>query len=258
MKTRFKIVVNLFILFLASFNVTNAARTVPGCEIDDSYSETGAVVRFFDYSLLDLLDYLDINFLSGGYLSNNQLKVITQVQDISWDSGLLGTTLPYGVTGVPSTHFVMEITGYYHTSQTGFYNIKLDAVGSTALFMGSGFAFDCCAQLSDFTANDAIVTNGLTIITLPTEIYMEAGLYYPFKIVYVRYGLPGAMDVKIALPDGSVDSTIGSNLKVFSVAGGTECSLTTPQWSSTTSSSIYSSSIHPPPLITFSPQLKPL
>lgn len=234
MLSRFQNAFSICVLSLAFFNATNAALTPSGCEIDDNFSEAGAVVRFYEYPFYDIVDNKDINFLSGGYLSNNLLTIASQVTDITWSAGLLGNTLPYGVNGIPPDHFVMEITGYYRTSQTGFHNINLDALGSTALFMGSGSAYDCCGQLNDFTASNPILTNGLNAIDLPKEVYMESGLYYPFKMVYIKYGIPGSLSLKITFPDGAVDATVGNNLHVYSVGDTSHCRVVSKSLEATT------------------------
>lgn len=67
MITQFKRVVCLFILCLALLSAKTYALIPPGCQIDDTYSEPGAVARFYDYAVWDLTDYKDLRFLSGGY-----------------------------------------------------------------------------------------------------------------------------------------------------------------------------------------------
>ena len=122
----------------------------------------------------------------------------------------------------------MEVTGYITPDQTGFHNFELDNIGSTVLFIGSGLAFDCCSQLSDFTSTEPVVANGLNEKITPQDVYMEVGVNYPFRLVYVIHGLLGRINIKMNLPDGGVDSRLGSKIHAFVDYDAPQCIDNTP------------------------------
>lgn len=226
MTAQFQRAFSFFIASFALFNIATAGISPAACDVDRTTGSYGATARFYDYDSGDTVSYNDNAFLSGGYLSNNYVGSISDVQalqEMRWSSGLNLENPPFGFTGVPIDHFVVEITGYYFATQTGIYNANLKVEGSAALFMGSGLAFDCCGQQDDFTANTPIVTNAEDESNVPKQFYLETGSFYPFKLVYVNNEGTGAFELEINRPDGSVDLTVGNNVYSFGEAESSNC-----------------------------------
>ena len=111
MIAKFQKLFSVFVFFITLFDTTNAGIAPPSCDMGGLTSNVGSTVRFFEYSYKDRDHYKDINFLSGGYLSNNYLGTVTGVQDISYATGENLDIPPYGFAGLTLNHFLMEITG---------------------------------------------------------------------------------------------------------------------------------------------------
>lgn len=215
---QFKSAVSLLTLSLALFNSANAGFSPVGCTVDESTGSYGATVKFYEYDPSDTVSYNDNDFLSSGYLHNKyvgKVNDLAAVQEIRWSSGLNLENPPFGFTGVPADHFVVEITGYYFATQSGVHNANLKHDGSAALFMGSGFAFDCCGQPGGMIANNPIYTSAFNQSNVPKEFYLEKETHYPFKLVYVNNEGTGEFELEINRPDGSVDLTVGNNIYGF-------------------------------------------
>ncbi|CAL9736110.1 hypothetical protein MOSE0_J02146 [Monosporozyma servazzii] len=224
MLAQFQRLVSVLILSITLFNVTNAGIALPSCDMKHLTGTLGATVRFFEYPYKDRDHYRDLDFVSGGYLSNNYLGTVNDVQDINWSFGDNFSVLPYGFPVPTPNHFLMEITGYFLAPQTGIYNIDEDVDDSGALFMGAGLAFDCCGQPNDYTSSNPIINNALNVPHVPTEIHLEAGLYYPFKQVYINYQGTGRLKLAMTLPDGSSDDTAG-RLYSFTETDPSQCAV---------------------------------
>lgn len=231
----YRCLISATILAPTLFSAVKAGLAPSACDMENLSGTSGGTVRFFDYGAGDTTSLHDIDFLSGGYLNNTYVDTITGVQDLEWDSGWPATNPPYGFTGVPIENFLMEITGYYYAPQTGIYTVSTHVDDSITIFMGAGDAFDCCGQHNDFEASNFIFTNVYGAGVNSREVYLEAGYYYPFKVVYINYMERAFLKVTMNLPDGTHDPTIGNNLYAFPDVDPSECAVISKTHSFTTS-----------------------
>lgn len=221
---------SLFILSFALFNIANAITASPAYDMEmyNEQSSAGALVRIYPYDDTNADNYKDINYLSSGYLSHQSETSATSVRDLSWDAGPEGDIAPYGISGMsdyfPSHNFVMEISGYYRATQSGIYEVAMNVEGSASLFMGSGLAFSCCQGMRPFESlTNPVATKGVGNLDVTTGLHFYAGVYYPFVLIYVKHDIQGSLDLKITLPDDSVDDTVGNNLIFYGLDRSTPC-----------------------------------
>ncbi|GMM32627.1 hypothetical protein DAMA08_053720 [Martiniozyma asiatica (nom. inval.)] len=118
------------------------------------------------------------------------------------------TTDMFGMN-VYYTHFTFEYTGYFYATTSGIYEFAITNVDDCAMFwLGSG-AFDC--RDTTKIPSDAISTYvGFALKTISgngsmySYLYLDEGLYYPMRIVYVNWRKDGYLKFYIIGPTGSV------------------------------------------------------
>ncbi|SSD61959.1 uncharacterized protein SCODWIG_03720 [Saccharomycodes ludwigii] len=108
------------------------------------------------------------------------------------------------------TNFTMELTGYFLAPQTGSYTFTLGYVDDSAGLLFGENAFGCCQQ-NDITASttnflvDAIKNWHVGIQNYAVaKITMNAGSYYPIRIVFSNAITKASLFFTISLPDGTL------------------------------------------------------
>ncbi|KAG0653476.1 hypothetical protein C6P44_001688, partial [Monosporozyma unispora] len=208
---------NLFILLLSNILV-QAGYTPNGCKPIGTKT-AGATVKFYNYPLWDLTTWDTSSFLLGGYTKYGYLETITGVTELTYRSATPHHVLPYGASGFVPENFTMEITGYYLAPQSGIYTISLGADDYATVILGDGEAFQCCSQNVTYVSTHFVATNADGAIpnaenqfATQEEIYLEANVLYPVKIVFVNNRDQGALQVGFNLPDGTAIDDIGPYL----------------------------------------------
>ncbi len=150
--------------------------------------------------------------MSGGYhYILEPGPVITGVTNPFFDS-MYENPVPF-YPAFNAVNFSVELTDYYTAPQTGLYQFSFKVDDAGIVFFGAGAAFDCCSQTTSYDSVDATIINQYDAAA-PTirEIYLEAGKAYPIKMYYVNALLFAEFLMSVKLPDGSIDSNIGTSV----------------------------------------------
>ncbi|MDN5583850.1 MAG: PA14 domain-containing protein, partial [Lactobacillus sp.] len=139
-------------------------------------------------------------------------------------------TLPNGIV-FNSNHFLFEYTSYFTPTQSGLYKFQLINVDDgAAIFLGNG-AFNCCAPSASGNLPNS-VNSLLTVGYLngPQSgstgyVYLQGGLYFPFRLVYVNIDTKAWFNFSIVQPDGTTINNFSNIVFVPNFAGA--CSATT-------------------------------
>lgn len=209
---------DIFFILQLFFALALAGVSPSACDPTGKASK-GATVKFYGYPLLDKVSYNQQDFLLGGYQNNGLITTLNGVTSINYDSGWPNPKVPYNTPGISVTNFTMEVTGYFLAPQTGVYQTQVEGDDSVTLFIGAGQAFDCCAQTVPFKADTFISTNvgsaGAGLVPTTHETYMQKGLYYSIKLVYINYMERAALNLAMKLPDGSSLAEVGPYLHSY-------------------------------------------
>lgn len=113
--------------------------------------------------------------------------------------------------------------------QIGIYTIPTAADDLTTFFMGPDMVFECSSQHKTSNTTTFISIN---VGTAPTElnlftkeIFLKAGMFHPFKLVYINFTQRVFLGIGFNKPNGTLDHAIGQNSYSFSeeVENSTDC-----------------------------------
>ncbi|GMM27443.1 hypothetical protein DAMA08_001590 [Martiniozyma asiatica (nom. inval.)] len=185
-----------------------------GCDLTGLSVTPGMKARFFSYSYNDQTDVSDPAFYASGY-TNGGLVTTALVEDPNFyyteHPSTTATANIYGVD-IEATNFAMDLTGYFYAEESGLYAFDMTVIDDGAMiWMGSG-GFNCCdPDLSTLGSADTSVLfatknfNGETA-SQESWVFLEAGFYYPIRIVYINALSDGAMQFTITDPKGKTAS----------------------------------------------------
>ncbi|TID29777.1 hypothetical protein CANINC_001641 [Pichia inconspicua] len=144
-------------------------------------------------------------FYQGLFSSESVLGTFlnTKNAEFSFPGGL--TT--FSGIEVDSSHIVMEEAGFFKADATGIHRFDLTNIDDGAMVFIGGAAYDCCSgSLSGGDAEPFLFgvkkSNDDSNPILKSWVYLEAGLVYPFKIVYFNGISAGSMLLNVTPPDG--------------------------------------------------------
>ncbi|TID31299.1 hypothetical protein CANINC_000107 [Pichia inconspicua] len=108
-----------------------------------------------------------------------------------------------------TAHFVLEESGYFKAPSTGLFEFELTDVDDGALVTIGGAAYDCCTGiLSPGSAEPFIfgvkAANDDSNPVFKSWVYLEKGLVYPFKLVYLNAISAGSITLNVKTPEGVV------------------------------------------------------
>ncbi|VEU22154.1 DEKNAAC103131, partial [Brettanomyces naardenensis] len=174
----------------------------------------GFEVQAYSYPFDDTVLFSQTDFLASDYTSS----LVTQVngvtvpsfywEDSPWDATY--TTDLYGMN-VEISNLVLAYTGFFLAPESGIYTFNLiDIDDSGMVWLGTGI--DCCTPgeitgtadegvfLAAKEADDPAATD-------EAYIYLQAGFYYPMRLMYVDIApYVASLDFEIITPSGIVIS----------------------------------------------------
>ncbi|GEQ67979.1 hypothetical protein JCM33374_g1645 [Metschnikowia sp. JCM 33374] len=176
----------------------------------------------------------DTNFYNGAYKQYGYLTTVTGVDKVNFDSFTVTGTVGYGTIygyNLTTSNFSIAVGGYFLAPQTGQY--AFDVYADDGAFIQFGAGATCCGNAIEDVSGDSFKaqwpSRGYANFTL------QAGVYYPMKIVLVNWDGPGGLSIAYTGPDGKLVSEIGSQVyQVHQVCATTTTNTWTGQATSTT------------------------
>ncbi|KAM9903105.1 hypothetical protein OXX69_008057, partial [Metschnikowia pulcherrima] len=189
---------------------TVALGALKGCE-PSTILGNGFDVKFYRYPLRGEAFRTDPNYFREGYKKYGFLKTVPNVSQINYSadvpSGQAVRRRVYGYE-VTVSNFTMSIGGYFLANQTGNYTFNMFADDGGFLQIGAGES--CCGEAVEDASGDSF--RALWPSTANARIALEAGVYYPVKVVYVNWSGPGGFQLRYTAPDGQVTTDMGSQI----------------------------------------------
>lgn len=167
----------------------------------------GLTARYFAYESNDQDYYENISYLAYGYSFGNPVAQKTGVNKVSFSSSD-PTSL---IENMQHSNTTVSLTGYFKPDVSGEYMFSLYDVSDTAVFFfGDGIAFkmdqqNCLPYTTTFSI--AAVDSWAGFLTNYSNNYtvkLNAGDYYPMRIVYTNINPQGSVSFNIRLPNGEV------------------------------------------------------
>ena len=132
--------------------------------------------------------------------------------------GNLPANFNYGETFTIS-NFTMLLTGYFLAEQSGQYTFKLVADDLAYLSLGAGNAFECCREAGTVnkpTKFDLIVIwNGADQMSGSVSYDLQAGVYYPIRLLYANRDYHGDLQLSFQDPSGNVHTSFTDYIYQF-------------------------------------------
>ncbi|KAM9894454.1 hypothetical protein OXX79_008697, partial [Metschnikowia pulcherrima] len=198
-----------FLALIVSLS-TVVLGALKGCE-PSTILGRGFDVKFFRYPLRGEDFRTDPNYFREGYKKYGFLQTVPNVSQINFSTDVPGGQVARGrVYGydVTISNFTMSIGGYFLATQTGNYTFNMYADDGGFLQIGAGDS--CCGEAVEDASGDSF--RALWPSTANTQISLEAGVYYPIKIVFVNWNGPSGLELRYVAPDGQVTTDIGSQI----------------------------------------------
>lgn len=198
---------------MASSSLSVSSSLASGCS--SVFGSLGYIAKFYPYAIGDEQTVYDISYYESGYQGVSSLGMVSNVLsiDFSWienpDSTAPAQGSIYGFS-VTSTNFTVELTGYFLPGSLGTYTFEISNVNDgAAVFIGDGSAFQCGKLLSKRSTSGYIFATGPNGISQGT-VELEAGIYYPVRLVFVNVESNASLNFNIVGPDGTSVPTEGS------------------------------------------------
>ncbi|KAG0670435.1 hypothetical protein C6P42_003939, partial [Pichia californica] len=127
--------------------------------------------------------------------------------------------------------YSLQLTGYFVPTQTGIYAFKTDNIDDALmLWIGTSNAFECCnpnvIPKNSIYSSDESNAGYLFFSTLGNNqngyIYLEAGVYYPIRVVFVNNNLTSVLKLYFQTPYDSqwLDSWLDYVVSISGVKDG--------------------------------------
>lgn len=213
-----------------------------GCALTSGISTPGYLAKFFPYTLGDANHVSDKSYYESGYQNKPVLALIPGVSLVNfvWTDPVSDPKVPvqgliYGFD-VTATNFTMELTGYFIPRSLGTHVFEISNINDgVAVFIGDGNAFQCGELLSKKFTSEYLFATGPDDISQGSA-ELQAGVYYPVRLVFVNAESDASLSFNVIGPDGSSIPVVGS---IFNFLPSTKSSSTVGM-SSTLSSQISS------------------
>ncbi|OWB74054.1 hypothetical protein B5S31_g3828 [[Candida] boidinii] len=181
-----------------------------GCAVPTESLENGFDVRIFSYPLsgqqFKTRNFYYSRYTSTGMIGSTQVYGTTPYMTLTWTTQR--TVREWGLYFI-NYPFLAEFTMYFSTDITGYHQFIFNSIDDGAMvFMGNG-AFGCCdnTDISGVKSNAEILwaykyDDNTPPDTQSTNVYLQAGIYYPLRIVYINILTLAALDFQIKNPLG--------------------------------------------------------
>ncbi|GEQ69464.1 hypothetical protein JCM33374_g3136 [Metschnikowia sp. JCM 33374] len=197
------------VLIFASL-LTLALAELKGCD-PSAVLNKGFDVTFYRYPLYGRDFKEDPTFYNGGYKKYGFLKTVTGIETINFSRTSRGGVVVMGnIYGydISQSNFTMTVGGYFLATQTGDYRFNMYADDGGYLQFGAGQS--CCGNAVDDVIGDSFKAEWPA--TANTIFTLQAGVYYPMKMVFVNWNGPGGLNIRYTAPDGSIVTEMGSQV----------------------------------------------
>ncbi|OWB80812.1 hypothetical protein B5S32_g5118 [[Candida] boidinii] len=202
----------LYLLILLSQLCSAASEVTPffGCEVPTQSLTNGFDVRLFSYPLsgseFKTRSFYYSEYTSTGMIGSTQVYDTTPSISFTWTTQT--TVEEWGLSFI-NFPYLAEFTMYFVPDVTGYYQFIFNSIDDGAMvFMGNG-AFACCdnTDISGVQANAEILwayklNDSTPAATESANTYLEAGIYYPLRIVYINIYTLSALNFQINNPSG--------------------------------------------------------
>lgn len=181
-----------------------------GCDVPTASLKNGFDVRLFSYPLsgtqFGTRSFYYSEYTSIAMIGSNQ--VYNTVPSISYRHKTETVIEQWGISFV-TFPLLAEFTMYFKTDITGFHSFIFNLIDDGSMvFLGNG-AFACCdnVDISGVQPDSEILwAYKESIATDPDtesiDVYLEAGIYYPMRIVYVNIVHDAQMNFEMKNPFG--------------------------------------------------------
>ncbi|KAM9934938.1 hypothetical protein OXX80_005474, partial [Metschnikowia pulcherrima] len=171
----------------------------------------GFDVDFYHYPLKDTAFKDDPDYYTSGYKRYGHLASVSGVTALNYATNSKVSVVDYGTLygyRLTISNFSMSIGGYFLADQTGDYAFTMKADDGAFFQFGAGET--CCGNPLEDVSGETFKAEWPN--TANTVFNLQAGVYYPMKIVFVNWNGPGALNIKYTAPDGTVTTEIGSRI----------------------------------------------
>ncbi|KAG0654961.1 hypothetical protein C6P45_003212, partial [Maudiozyma exigua] len=196
-------------------------------------------------------DYLEPGYMNGGGYVTYQGGFIGSSSGITnldfnyrtndvckANEGILPENFHYEKS-ITLTNFTMLLTGYFYAETSGIYKFNLEADDLAYLSFGAGNAFDCCGMKDSVTDPgnfDLIVLWNSESHSGEQNFFLDAGVYYPIRLLYANRDSSGLLSLTYTDPMGDEHSDFNEHVYQFSDEKGgcaNEVRYSTTSWSGT-------------------------
>ncbi|MDC6273980.1 PA14 domain-containing protein, partial [Lacticaseibacillus paracasei] len=119
---------------------------------------------------------------------------------------------------------------------SGIYTVKVNEMNDGGfIWLGKG-AFDPCSQALESNTYDDVLLGVRSDDAHSSYVFLEAGVYYPIRVVYVNVELDAQMQFQIIDPDGTIDDF--QDIYNFPVSDMAACAAVTAGMSFSVSTSV--------------------
>ncbi|OWB75734.1 hypothetical protein B5S31_g5690 [[Candida] boidinii] len=181
-----------------------------GCDVPTASLTNGFDVRLFSYPLsgtqFRTRSFYYSEYTSTAMIGSNQ--VYNTVPSISYRHKTETLIEQWGISFV-TFPLLAEFTMYFKTDITGFHSFIFNLIDDGSMvFLGNG-AFACCdnVDISGVQPDSEILwaykeSMATDPDTESIDVYLEAGIYYPMRIVYVNIVHDAQMNFEMINPLG--------------------------------------------------------
>ncbi|OWB61609.1 hypothetical protein B5S29_g2506 [[Candida] boidinii] len=187
---------------------TNSISTNVGCEIGSGQLYPGYNCNIYSHKSSDKLGE---DFFYSGYKNNAIIGSKSGQTGSPYYKG--GQKNCFGVNLKYQTRFCSEFTAYYYADESGFHDISIDVEADVqaAIYVGNG-GFDCCNDKSNNSGKKTDCVYGSWWkwkrgSSSTSSVYLEKGLYYPFRVVCSNNGNKKISAPSIKCPSGKFANT---------------------------------------------------
>lgn len=176
----------------------SSVEALYGCQLETDYLTSGLNYNYYAYPVA--VTETDPSYFESDYTTQILIGSGGGVMENSFS-----LTADNTLFGVIPQSYILQFTGYFIPQISGIYSVVIDQIADNALFfMGEG-AFNCGDESDLNSDSSSYLLFGSTPddTSVQTYVSLQAGVYYPLRIVTAANGSFGSLNYYFVDPKGN-------------------------------------------------------